>query len=184
MKTVNLLFLFLITTHWMAAQTKLWESAPGARLRNNPVLEEASNASSLSSSNFDNDGFGDVVTSAIYRDSLFFKINTKNFEFEWDAPIETSSNEQVYFMGFSENPILNGQGDPGFNQFLFSVEKNGRIIAILIGFKDSGSNSFTLQEFNIGADYAFLSALDHNQNGITDFLIYNANERRIQLWEY
>ncbi len=184
MKTVHLLFLFLITFQWAAAQTKIWESAPGARLRNNPVLEDATNASILSSSNFDNDGFGDVVTSAIYRDSLFFIINTKDFEFEWGTPAETSSNESIYFLGFSEDPILDGQGDSAFNQFLFSVERNGRIIAILIGLKDSGGNSFTFREFDIGANYRFLNALDHNQNGITDFLIYNVDERRIQLWEY
>lgn len=184
MKNLLLFFILFFCHHGLQAQTLLWQSMPGAGARNNPAIEDALNNSNLSATNFDNDDFTDIVViSGIYRDSLFFRISTGTKEYS--GLIEQDGNlEDAIFLGFSSEPIIPGQGDSDFNQLLFGLQRNNRIIGILIAYKLSGSDDFEYHHFNIDANFAFLSMDDYNQDEISEIFLYNADERRVQLWQY
>jgi hypothetical protein len=184
MKNLLLLFCFFLGAYSSQAQTLLWESMPGAGARNNPAIEDALNNSNLSPTNFDNDDFTDIVVmSGIYRDSLFFRIKTGVREYSGLIEQE-GALENAVFLGFSSDPTIPDLGDPSFNQLLFGLQRNNRIIGILIAYKLSGSDDFEYSRFSINANYAFLSVDDYNEDEVSEIFLYNADERRVQLWQY
>jgi len=184
MKNLFLLFALVIAFQTSGqAQSLIWESSSGARIRNNPAVGDAINNSNLSPSNFDNDGFGDVVILSIYRDSLFFRINTSDIEYlghlDTDWP-----EEDVVFLGFAEDPHAPGQGDPDFNPLLFGRQQGNRIIGVLVAFKSPGSNQFEAITLERGFSYAFLSIDDFDDDNISEIFLYNLDEKKVQLWQF
>lgn len=171
------------------AQNLLWESNAGAQVRNNPTFREAASSSSLSLTNFDNDRFPDVPTQVIYRDSLFFRIS-RGIEgvepLQFEIQVGTSKvYDDVTFLGFSTTAVTNAANkDERFNEIVLGLTKGENIIGILIAFQMEGSQEFSAVEVLPDNAYRFLSTDDFNDDQIQEFLIFNLDERKVQLWQF
>jgi hypothetical protein len=182
----------LFCTH-SHTQTLLWESTDQVRPRDfdlNAVAAGgaiANEFSVLDLHNYDNDGQPDLVT--IENDQsggVITVLPTSAKELHFD--VQFASPEGPYkFLGFLNTPAQECSSEESPNQLLIGQEKNGRIIGILVGFCPytvQGVSDMQTEELDIDANYAFMGAYDLDNNGRAEFLLFNADVRKVQLWSF
>lgn len=174
-------------------QTLLWESTDQVRPRTfdlNAVTAGgavANEFSVLNLDNFDNDGEPDLVTIEQHQSGgVITVIPTSAVELHFD--IEFVSPEGPYkFLGFLDAPAASCSAEETTNQILVGRQEGNRIIGILVGFcpyTAQGIQEMETQELDIGSNYAFMGAYDLDNDDQAEFLLYNAETRKVQLWAF
>jgi len=180
----TLLFLAIACfTTSLVGQSLLWESDPDVRPRNLNLGSFIFSQSTVLSDDFNSDGFTDVVTSVIYRDSLFFRVRLLDDVIDVYAsnPAFTPSTQ---FLGYLQIPDIPGESITSNRPLVFGTTNNGNIIGILVGRLAEDLESTSFKALDIGASYRFLSFSDFNEDGAVDFTLFNRDERRIQVWQF
>lgn len=193
--------LLILTLGFQAgfAQQKKWESDKTARITS-PRIQDLIKNSNLSATNFDNDDIADIVTLgrelSMYVDSFwYFKVMPSiNIQpeivscLDYHKVLPSSfgnfeiQDQDLIFLGFAEQP-LKAQSNSPYNDAVLGVQNNGRIIAIIIAeFPSQGEASFAY--YDAATPYIYLSSGDYDDDGRSEFLIYDPDSRKLQLWGY
>jgi|GEM_PF-6321499 len=175
------------------AQDLLWESTDQVQPRLFDLQQISAGGaivnefSILNPDDYDRDGQPDLITmEESTSGGVITIIPTSGKQIIFDSNF--SSPEGPYkFLGFLESPAQMCSSDNAPNQLLIGQERNGRIIGILVGFcpsTDQGEPDMQTEELDIGANYAFMGAYDLDDNGQAEFLLFNADLKKVQLWSF
>lgn len=193
-----LLVLVCISTSF--CQQKQWESDQIVRIAN-PRIQDLIKNSNLSATNFDNDGIADFISLgkddlSFEFDSLFYVKLTPSTISQGDIyscldyyKVLPSSfgnfeiqDKDIIFLGFAEQP-LEAQTDSPYNDAVLGVQNNDRIIAIIIAeFPSEGEATFKFYDGPF--PYMYLSSGDYDDDGLSEFLLYDPESRKLQIWGY
>lgn len=174
------------------AQYLLWESTDQIRPRQFDLQQiTAGDASSdefsiLDLHNYDHDGQPDLVTIENNQSGgVITVIPSSAKELHFD--MHFASPEGPYkFLGFLSTPAVSCSSTTT-NQLLLGKQSGNRIIAILVGFcptTEQGESSIQTRQLDIGDNYAFMGAYDLDNNGQAEFLLFNADLQKVQLWSF
>lgn len=183
MKRIALLLVLACCSTHATSQSLVWESDENVRPRFANLSSLIFSESDVLTNDYDNDGFVDIVAGGIYRDSLpFLYINATGglIQFTLNDPFFSSSK----FLGYLKIPDISGEFSDDNRPLVFGNMEGNNIIGILMAKLSPDGDSVNFQSLEIGADYRFLSFSDFDDDGIVDFLLFNRDERRLQVWQF
>lgn len=182
MKRAILFLVLACSCTCLSSQSLIWESDENVRPRSVNLSSFIFSQSDVLSNDFNGDGPVDVVTGVIYRDSLFFRINVlDDFIDFWADDAYFSASSQ--FLGYLKIPDIAGEFADDNRPLVFGTTDGNNIIGILIAKLSPDGESVTFESLEVGADYRFLSFTDFNDDGVVDFLLFNRDEKRVQVWQ-
>ncbi len=186
MKRIALLLALACCSTYATSQSLVWESDENVRPRFANLSSLIFSESDVLTNDYDNDGLVDIVAGGIYRDSLpFLYLNSTGglIRFTLNDPFFSSSSSSQ-FLGYLKIPDISGEFSDDNRPLVFGNTEGNNIIGILIAKLSADQESVSLQSLDIGADYRFLSFTDFNDDGAVDFLLFNRDERRLQVWQF
>lgn len=192
--------LLIISLQTGFCQQKQWESAKAFRITN-VRLQDAIKNTNLSATNFDNDGIADFVSTGRdliggWADSLWYLKVTPSInlqpeivnclDYEKILPLSYRNfdieDSDLIFLGFADQPLKANHESP-YNDAIIGIQNNGRIIGIIVAtFPSQGEATFEF--YDAASPYIYLSSGDYDDDGLSEFLIYDQESRKLQLWEY
>lgn len=196
---VPLIILLIISIQISFGQTKCWESPQEVRISSPKVVNAIKN-SNLSATNFDNDGVSDFIfwgrDGVVYNDSLpYFKISSSlvpqteiasSIDYKELLPSNFGNFEIqdscFVFLGFAGQP-LKADKESSYNEVVIGLENNEQLVAILIG-TVSNQGKLSFDYYDAATPYIFLSSGDYDDDGLSEFLMYDPNSNKLQLWKY
>ncbi len=182
MKKQLLLLTLMLGGHFLMGQSLVWESGPGVRPQNADLDPTTLNTSNLDT-DFNGDGFADVVVSVIYRDSLFFQILLPDDTYQFHADDDFFSRSSQ-FLGYVKIPDIDGESVQENPWLVFGNTSGNRIIGVLVARVSEDGKTVTFEKLDAIPEYALLSVNDVNGDTIPDFLIFNRDSRRLQAWQF
>jgi len=183
MKRVVLFLVLACSCTYLSGQSLIWESEENVRPRSLNLSSFIFSQSDVLTDDFNDDDFVDVVTGVIYRDSLFYlmKIMDDIVQFSADDAFFSSSTQ---FLGYLKIPDIAGESIVGNRPLVFGNSDGGNIIGILVAKLSADQESVSFQPLDIGSAYRFLSFTDFNEDGVADYLLFNRDEKRLQVWQF
>jgi len=183
MKRAILFMVLACSCTYLSSQSLIWQSEENVRPRFGNLQSFIFSQSDILSDDQDGDGLVDVVTSAIYRDSLFYVVRFIDDVTQfWADDTYYSSSSQ--FMGYLKIPDIAGESIAGNRPVVFGDYDGNKIIGILIAKFSEDRESVSFQPLVIGAEYRFLSYTDFNGDGVVDFMLFNQEDKRLQVWQF